>query len=163
MSYFPDKKIFSVTWLDEQKSTVQWNIVNSNNIIESEALNTSDPAFVELVEIIGGVDNIDKMTENQNAVDGKFLQDMDDYLQHKDKEKEIVEKLVETERPLSLSRFMDDYTQEELFKLKLEIFEMNEISETAPREVKSKLRKSKSIFELFAVLYNYQNAGADSK
>lgn len=95
-------------------------------------------------------DDILKQTQNVINDNLKFEQDLQQFIQYKETGKIIIEESNDTE--LSIEK-IENLSVEQLFKLKLDIFNNEDIQNLENKDIRSALRKSKNIFELLHYYY----------
>lgn len=94
-------------------------------------------------------DDILENTHKRLEVAATFAKDLDEFI--KSKENQHVEDVQEKSATINLEYLMNIPT-EDLFKLKLEIFEDEKVQNSENRELRSLIRKSKTAIEL---MYHY--------
>ena len=90
------------------------------------------------------LDGIMRNTYQRFEAASNFAKDIEDYLKHKNN-------IQDSNQTVNL-KSLEDLATEDLFKLKLEIFEKEEVQNSEDRELRSAIRKSKNAIEL---IYNY--------
>tara|TARA_R100000152_G_C6765799_1_gene190654 strand:+ start:432 stop:968 length:537 start_codon:yes stop_codon:yes gene_type:complete len=129
-----------------------------NEFIESITITTEDLFYREFISKKVSVQEILDNTIKYHDDLEKFNQDLVDFIKYKNngdviiKEVEVKVESDPEDLELSLDR-IKNATTEELFKLKLELFESESVQNIDNRDLRSKLRKSKNIIELFHVFY----------
>ena len=129
-----------------------------NEFIESITITTEDLFYREFISKKVSVQEILDNTIKYHDDLEKFNQDLVDFIKYKNngdviiKEVEVKVESDPADLELSLDR-IKNATTEELFKLKLELFESESVQNIDNRDLRSKLRKSKNIIELFHVFY----------
>ncbi len=127
---------------DEVKTLKLFHEDNTSEII---TFNLNDARVSSIVSQCGGVEKIEHNTKEYNKNWEKetlLYEKFRKHLQHND------------ELSLLLTR---DYSDEELFNLKMWVFEQPEVESCKDRELKKKIRTSKSLVEIIGVYYQIKS------
>ena len=140
-----DKTLICIVYLDEH---------DEQHHAEMISVNRESDYWRSFLKFLGGGEEIiDTSTIAHNDAQIKWMQQFDAWAEGKGG---VPLENVKPERhilPLTLELLKSHEFREDLFKLKLEIFEDEVVAEHAPREVKSALRKAKSPLELIGRYY----------
>lgn len=98
-------------------------------------------------------ENTEKEIQEQIQIETDFRQ----FIQYKKEGKIVIEKNDKSDSELSIKK-LNEITTENLFKIKLEIFEKDEIQNLENKNLRSLLRKSKNIYELLFYYYLTENS-----
>lgn len=139
-----DKTLVCIVYLDD---------TDEHHHAEMISVDRESDYWRSFLKFIGGEEILDQATFAHNDAQIKWMQQFDAWAEGKSgvplenvkPEKHIL--------PLTLELLKSHEFREDLFKLKLEIFEDEVVAEHAPREVKSALRKAKSPLELIGRYY----------
>jgi len=149
-------KISNVVWEDDDKTLMKIFFEDMSNAV-LESIN-SKSWLAKKAKKQFSVEDIDKATEEYYKLLGEqtvlykmFIDNYSEWMQWKEekrnaKKRENIDNILNY--ILNISHNKDD-----LFKLKLHIFESDELKKSTNREWKAKLRKAKSSLELLALLY----------
>ena len=133
-------KSFIVEYLtgteDEENRTLNREIVRSD--VPSDLYNKA----IEIYTLEGIMRN----TYERFEATVKFARNVEEYIESKYNEDKMI-----IEKSFNLNT-LEELSTEDLFKLKLEIFEKEEVQNSENRELRSAIRKSKNAIEL---IYNY--------
>ena len=149
-------KISKVIWEDQDETLMKIFFEN----IEEPALESVDsPSWlVEKVKKKFTIDDIDQETNDYHKFLGErtiifneFLEDYLDWKQWKEFKKNTSDPAV-LDKPLAHILNMSE-DKGSFFKLKLEIFEIEDVKNSKNREWKASLRKAKTTLELLSLLY----------
>lgn len=130
---------------DEHDEVKQLKVFYNNNTAEIITMNLEDADVSKTVSECGGIEKIEKNTKEYNIA--------------LEKEHILYEKFkkymsLNDELSLVLTK---DYTEEELFNLKMWVFEQPEVEDCKDRELKKKIRTSKDIIEIIGVYYQIKS------
>lgn len=100
-----------------------------------------------------------EMTMKENESIHKFYKDMNEFIKYRNNGNiKIEERIIEKESEFTLNlESLKNMNIEDLFKLKLEIFEDPNVQESEDRECRSKIRKSKDLMEVMYYYYIIKN------
>lgn len=147
-------KILNVIWADTPDNTLMKVYVeNSDPVMESIH---SDSPLANQIKKQFSEEDIEKNTDEYKQKLGEetvlFQMFVDNYWEwmewRQEKENSQIRKANDLNYILSISHNKDDF-----FKLKLQVFEIDEVKESTDRAWKTKLRKAQSSLELLALLY----------
>ena len=147
-------KILNVIWADTPDNTLMKVYVeNSDPVMESIH---SDSPLAKQIKKQFSEEDIEKNTDEYKQKLGEetvlFQMFVDNYWEwmewRQEKENSQIRKANDLNYILSISHNKDDF-----FKLKLQVFEIDEVKESTDRAWKTKLRKAQSSLELLALLY----------
>ena len=124
--------IFINSFDDEIKTL---KVTYEDNKIEIITLNLDDPKVSNIVKECGGVDQITSNTKKYNADFEKEVLLFENFKQQKSLYKNLV------------YIFDKQYTSEELFNLKIWLFEKPEVEKCKDIDLKKKLRTSKTLID----------------
>lgn len=138
-------KSFIVEYLtgseDDETRTLNREIVRSD--VPSDLKNKA----IEMYTLEGIMRN----TYDRFEAAAKFAKNVQEYIENKDSV-ETIETIETNNKPEISLNALEEVSTEELFKLKLEIFEDEIVQNSENRELRSAIRKSKNVIEL---IYNY--------
>lgn len=156
-----DSKIVTIHWMDESKTAIRVIREDGNHSIHG--FNIQDPVIKEMVDNYG-IEKIDADTDHISERQAKWEATVK-LVQNRleavnwDSEKLFGSTTVST--PIS-EQIWEEIDPEELFKIKLKIFDDATIKDVMTREEKSQIRKSTDIVEILGVYYQVrEKAGAD--
>ena len=133
-----DKTLICIVYLDDH---------DEQHHAEMISVNRESDYWRSFLKFLGGEHIIDESTEAHNRAQIKWMQEFDKWAEGN--QGKLIEAKVEKHiMPLTLELLKSHEFREDLFKLKLEMFEDENVAEKAPREVKSVLRKASSPIEL---------------
>ena len=117
-----------------------------NRKLNREIVRTDVPSdlYNKAIELYT-LDGIMRNTYQRFEAASNFAKDLEDYLKHKNNNEDEIGKSFNL-------KSLEELSTEDLFKLKLEIFEKEEVQNSENRELRSAIRKSKNAIEL---IYNY--------
>ena len=154
--YNKKSKISNVVWEDPDKTLMKILFQDIPDVV----LESIDSAswLAKKAKKQFSVEDIDKATEKHHKILGEqtllyraFVEDYSKWMQWK--EDGTVHKL-DGKITNSLNYILNiSHNKDDFFKLKLQIFELDEIKKSTDREWKAKLRKARSSLELLALLY----------
>jgi len=154
--YNKKSKISNVVWQDDDKTLMKIFFEGSSNAV-LESIN-SISWLAKKAKKQFSVEDIDKASEEYYKKVGEgtvhlkmFVENYREFMEWKEEKQNSTKRSGITNilnYILSISHNKDDF-----FKLKLQIFELDEIKESTDREWKAKLRKAQSSLELLALLY----------
>ena len=121
---------------DEENRTLNREIVRSD--VPSDLYNKA----IEIYTLEGIMRN----THERFEAATKFARDVEEFIENKNSTDSEISK-----KTFNLNT-LEELTTEELFKMKLEIFEKEKVQNSENRELRSAIRKSKNAIEL---IYNY--------
>ena len=150
-AYYPssdNRSSFYVEYYIEGDSELKIELVRTSS--ENDLLNRVLEAFTY-------DDILERTVERENAF-VQMNQDFDQFVQWKNEGKISIDNQNsdETVSKLNLEE-LENVNTEELFKLKLEIFEKEEVQNSENRELRSAIRKSKDSIELFHYYWMIEN------
>ena len=156
MSDFPEIKY--ARFLTEQMQVLSYSVEGEPNRVISYDMN--DPLCAHIVNTFG-LDNLKRITleveQEEQLKYNKYLmylERFDEINYYLDKQEEAQKTIEENKKSTLLEQLMNLSTDnEKLFKLKLEIFELDAIKSSKDRKLKSKIRKSKNSLEILSVLH----------
>lgn len=156
MSDFPEIKY--ARFLTEQMQVLCYSVEGEPNRVISYDMN--DPLCAHIVNTFG-LDNLKRITlevEQEEQLRYNmylmYLERFDEINYYLNKKEEVQESVEENDKRTLLERLMDLSTDnEKLFKLKLEVFEIDAVKSSKDRKLKSKIRKSKNSLEILSVLH----------
>lgn len=156
MSDFPEIKY--ARFLTEQMQVLSYSVEGEPNRVISYDMN--DPLCAHIVNTFG-LDNLKRITlevEQEEQLRYNmylmYLERFDEINYYLNKKEEVQESVEENDKRTLLERLMDLSTDnEKLFKLKLEVFEIDAVKSSKDRKLKSKIRKSKNSLEILSVLH----------
>lgn len=126
----------------EEKDSVNQQIkVFYDDKVEFHTFNLDDPVVSDIVKNSGGVENIESNTRN--------------FLRKSEKELLMYEKFkkhMQVSNDLSFL-FVRDYDKEELFNLKIWLFDLPEVENCTNLDLKKQLRTSKDLVEVIGTYY----------
>ena len=128
---------------DDEVKTIK--VIYENDTAEIVSLNLDDPKISKLVSECGGIDKIEKNTKDYNI---SFEKETILYDKFK--------KYMQLGDQLSLI-LTKEYTAEELFNLKMWVFEQPEVESCKDRELKKKIRTSKDLIEIIGMYYQIKS------
>lgn len=134
--------IFINSFEDEVKTL---KVIHEDGKIEIVTLNLDDPVVSEIVNSAGGVEQIEQNTRAFN----KFLE-KEDSLYKKFKKHMVVSD------DLSFL-FINDFDQENLFNLKIWLFEQPVVENSDDKELKRKLRTANNLVDVIGAYYLMKN------
>ncbi|WP_438964792.1 hypothetical protein [Winogradskyella sp.] len=154
--YNKKSKISNVVWQDDDKTLMKIFFEGSSNAV-LESIN-SISWLAKKAKKQFSVEDIDKSSEEYYKKVGEgtahlkmFVENYREFMEWKEEKQNSTKRSSITDilnYILSISHNKDDF-----FKLKLQIFELDEIKESTDREWKAKLRKAQSSLELLALVY----------
>lgn len=144
IKYHEDSAIFT----DQDKTTIVVNVQEGDNIFSRAIEVTPSPVFDEFIKQV----SLEKVENNTNEYhkevreeEKKYERDLLDRLK-----KEISIPKAPEGAPVVASFDPSNLTTEDLFKLKLQSFEIDEVKSSKNRELKARIRKSNSFMEVVA-------------
>jgi hypothetical protein len=163
-----DHKIVSCRFINETNTVIEILYEDSNGDIFAGHLNVDaeDHNFQKLLELGWDLEKISKSTIEYNRKHNKAFNDIiNNYVKIgvEEKKKELEERyrrVIEDDaqsRPINrnalLKYIITNNTDEELlFKLKLAVFDMDEVKEIRDKSMKMKIRKAQSMLSVFSLL-----------
>ncbi len=130
---------------DEHDEVKQLKVFYDNNSAEIITMNLEDAEVSKIVSESGGIEKIEKNTKEYNIAFEK------EHILY-----EKFKKYMSLNDELSLV-LTKNYTEEELFNLKMWVFEQPEVENCKDRELKKKIRTSKDIIEIIGVYYQIKS------
>ena len=144
------KEMTTVYWGDYDRTLVNITYLDPHDEqhhAEMVSVDRESQYWRSFLKFLGGEHIIDESTEAHNRAQIKWMQEFDAWAEG-NQGKPLENKVEKHIMPLTLELLKSHEFREDLFKLKLEIFEDENVAEKAPREVKSVLRKASSPLEL---------------
>ena len=130
----------------EEKDSVNQQIkVFYDDKVEFHTFNLDDPVVSDIVKNSGGVDQIESNTRK--------------FIKNNEKEMAMYEKFkshIKMSDDLTVF-FKRKFDQEELFNLKIWLFEQPEIENCKNEELKTKLRSANNLIDIIGIFYNIKN------
>jgi len=133
-----DKTLVCIVYLDE---------TDEHHHAEMVSVDRESDYWRSFLKFVGGEHIIDEATQAHNKAQIEWMQQFDAWAEGKSGQP-LEAKVEKHIMPLTMELLKSHEFREDLFKLKLEIFEDENVAEKAPREVKSVLRKASSPLEL---------------
>tara|TARA_E500000318_G_scaffold104070_1_gene109724 strand:+ start:329 stop:769 length:441 start_codon:yes stop_codon:yes gene_type:complete len=134
-------EIKNCIFTEEKDSVNQLIKVFYDDKVEFHTFNLDDPVVSDIVKNSGGVENIESNTRN--------------FLRKSEKELLMYEKFkkhMQVSNDLSFL-FVRDYDKEELFNLKIWLFDLPEVENCTNLDLKKQLRTSKDLVEVIGTYY----------
>ena len=140
-----DKTLVNITYLDTH---------DEHHHSEMISVDRESDYWRSFLKFLGGEHILDESTEAHNRAQAKWMAEFDAWSEG-NQGKPLEAKVEKHIMPLTLELLKSHEFREDLFKLKLEIFEDPHVAEKAPREIKSQLRKAKSPIELIGKYFMF--------
>ena len=159
-------KFVTAHFTNSERTTIEieWQDPDSGAIeIEYIELNEEDSAYQYLLKFT----TLDKIHENTKLktkeqretylATVKYIAEQEGLIFDEKNSNNLIDKL----NDLFFSE--DEINKEYLFQIKLKAFELNFVKECKDRTIKSKLRKSESVSEIYNVLFEIRSLSLESK
>ena len=130
---------------DENDEVKTLKVIYENSTADIVTFNLDDPKISKLVSECGGIDKIERNTKDFNIAIEKETILYDKF-----------KKYMQLGDQLSLE-LTKEYSDEELFNLKMWVFEQPEVESCKDRELKKKIRTSKDLIEIIGVYYQIKS------
>lgn len=143
----------SAIYINEDKTTIQVNVTeefkDKGNAVFTRIIEvTPNPVFNDFVEQV----SLEKVDENTvkyiaNLTEGnrEFEKEIKSNLKD-----ELLKELEVNSSSMSTNFNINDMSTEDLFKLKLQAFEIDEVKNSKNRDLKAKIRKANTFLEVLA-------------
>ena len=142
-------KLENIVYVDEEMTAIEITSIADNGDIHREVLNSEVPRAVEYIEQFGGSVAVTASTSAYHKEMYDEQVQYNEWLANKDNT--VTETVVVDFDALEALAKLEETTEaDDLFKLKIAIFEKESVK-SADRELKSKIRKSKSALEVVSL------------
>lgn len=157
--YNKKSRISNVVWQDDDKTLMKIFFEGSSNAV-LESIN-SIGWLAKKAKKQFSVEDIDKASEEYYKKVGEgtaylniFVDNYQEFMEWKREKEDLKSRSYSRSGSNDLDYILNiSHNKDDFFRLKLQIFELNQVKESTDRVWKSKLRKAQSSLELLALLY----------
>lgn len=156
--YYNNVRFKNVRYYNNENTLILIEYVNKDNqnIVEIMEVNPSDEKFKELIERVN-LDLIAQQTKEHLLQIERTKLELDSFLNKNNFTNEQLEKISNNDfglvEVLDVDKLWSKFSDEQLFKLKIKIFEDRKVLDSINSPIKAQIRKSSNQFEIIFLYY----------